>query len=71
MGENAVRPKSDNTIPIVQHYVRDYMVRRWGTELADDIKPLAVQQWLLSLKNDKGLAWTTVPAADRGTVRRS
>jgi integrase len=60
MGENAVRPKSDNTIPIVRHYVRDYLVKRWGTDLADEIKPLAVQQWLLSLRNDKGLAWTTV-----------
>lgn len=60
MGENAVRPKSDNTIPIVEHYVRDYMVMRWGSEIAEEIKPLAIQQWLLSLRNDNGLAWPTV-----------
>jgi hypothetical protein len=42
MGENAVRPKSDNTIPIVEHYVRDYMVKRWGTAIADEIRPLEV-----------------------------
>ncbi|RZU28988.1 hypothetical protein [Edaphobacter modestus] len=56
MGENAVRPKSDNTIPIIEHYVRDYMIKRRGKELADHIKPLPIQQWLLSLRNEKGPA---------------
>jgi len=27
-GSDAVRPKSVNTIPIVEHYVRDYLVSR-------------------------------------------
>ena len=27
-GEDAVRPKSENTIPIVQHHVRDYLIAR-------------------------------------------
>ena len=39
-GEDAVRPKSVNTIPIVEHYVRDYLIARWGNELASDIGPL-------------------------------
>jgi hypothetical protein len=30
MGENAMRLKSDNTLPIVEHYVRDYMTKGWG-----------------------------------------
>jgi hypothetical protein len=71
MGENAARPKSDNTIPIVEHYVRDYMVKRWGLELlADEIRPLAVQQWLLSLRNERALAWTTISEI-RQTLQRA
>ena len=59
-GSDAVRPKSVNTIPIVEHYVRDYLVSRWGREAADDIKPLELQRWLKSLHEDAGLAWTTI-----------
>jgi hypothetical protein len=39
-GADAVRPKSANTIPIVEHYVRDYLVKRFGEQIAEDIKPL-------------------------------
>lgn len=56
---DAVRPKSANTIPIVKHYVMDYLVPRWGGEIAEDIKSFDIQKWLMSLHNDKGLAWTT------------
>jgi integrase len=59
-GEDAVRPKSDTTIPNVQRYVRKYLVARFGQEIAEDIKPLAIQRWLKSLHADRGLAWTTV-----------
>lgn len=59
MGEGAVRPKSANTIPIVTHYVRDYLIHQWGNRRADDIKPTEIQQWLKSL-HDSGLAWTTI-----------
>lgn len=59
-GADAVRQKSANTIPIVQHYVRDYLIARWGEQLAEDIKPIEIQRWLVSLHNDQGLAWTTV-----------
>jgi hypothetical protein len=45
-GEDAVRQKSVNTIPIVEHYVRDYLVARWGNELASDIRPLEIQRWM-------------------------
>ena len=30
-GEYAVRPKSDNTITITNHIVRDYLMSRWGS----------------------------------------
>jgi integrase len=59
-GEDAVRPKSDTTIPNVKRYVRKYLVARFGQEIAEDIKPLTIQLWLKSLHSDKGLAWTTV-----------
>jgi len=68
-GEDAVRPKSENTTPIVEHYVRDYLIARWGDAIADDIKPLEIQRWLKSLNTDKELAWTTV-AKIRGIMRR-
>jgi integrase len=68
-GEDAVRPKSVNTIPIVEHYVRDYLIARWGTEIADDIKPLELQRWLKSLHTEKKLAWTTI-AKIRGIMLR-
>ncbi len=44
IGADAVRPKSANTIPIVEHYVRDYLVKRFGEQIAEDIKPLEIQR---------------------------
>jgi hypothetical protein len=55
-GADAVRPKSVNTIPIVEHYVRDYLIARWGKEIADDMKPLGIQRWLKALHTEKGLS---------------
>jgi integrase len=68
-GADAVRPKSANTIPIVEHYVRDYLADRWGQEVAEDIKPLEVQRWMKFLHDQKGLAWTTI-AKIRGIMLR-
>lgn len=68
-GDDAVRPKSVNTVPIVEHYVRDYLIARWGDEIAEDIKPLEIQRWLKSLHTDKELAWTTI-AKLRGILHR-
>jgi integrase len=68
-GEDAVRPKSANTIPIVEHYVRDYLIQRFGENIAEDIKPLEIQKWLKSLNETNGLAWTTV-AKIRGLMLR-
>src|ERR1041385_6346841 len=36
-GEDAVRPKSQNSASIMEHIVRDYLIARWGNEIADDI----------------------------------
>ena len=59
-GADAVRPKSVNTVPIVEHYVRDYLCDRWGAQIAEDIKPLELQRWLKSLHDEDKLAWTTI-----------
>ena len=43
-GDDAGRPKSANTIPIVAHYVRDYLIPRWGNESAESIKTIEIQR---------------------------
>ncbi|HTV55358.1 MAG TPA: site-specific integrase [Terriglobia bacterium] len=68
-GADAVRPKSVNTIPIVEHYVRDYLINRFDESIAEDIKPLEIQKWLKSLHDGNGLAWTTVSKI-RGIMHR-
>ena len=68
-GTDAVRPKSVNTVPIVEHYVRDYLIPRWGNELAESIRSLEIQRWLKSLHEQNGLAWTTI-AKIRGIMLR-
>jgi len=68
-GADAVRPKSANTIPIVEHYVRDYLIKRFGEAIAEDVKPLEIQKWLKSLNETKGLAWTTISKI-RGLMHR-
>src|SRR5271157_5836567 len=68
-GDHAVRPKSENTIIITKHIVRDYLVSRWGNEIAEDIKPLDIQCWFRSLHVDSGLAWTTISKM-RGVMSR-
>ena len=68
-GADAVRPKSANTIPIVEHYVRDYLVNRFGEAIAEDIKPLEIQKWLKSLNETNGLAWPTISKI-RGLMHR-
>ncbi len=68
-GENALRPKSDNTIAVTEHIVRNYLVPRWRNQIADDVKSLDIQLWLKSLHDDKKLAWTTISKM-RGVMSR-
>jgi len=68
-GSDAVRPKSENTTGITEHIVRDYLIARWGGEIAEDIKPLDIQRWLKSLNTESKLAWTTI-AKMRGVMSR-
>ncbi len=46
-GVDAVRPKTERTILNTEHIVRAYLIPRWGEEIADDIKPLDIQRWLI------------------------
>jgi integrase len=68
-GEDAVRPKSDTTIPNVERYVRKYLVARFGQQIAEDITPLEIQRWMKSLHSERKLAWTTISKI-RGIMRR-
>ena len=68
-GEDAVRPKSVNTTQHVECVVRQYLIPRFGDEIAEDIKPLDIQRWFKSLHTDKALAWTTISKM-RGILRR-
>ena len=69
-GQDAVRPKSEGTELNMNHIVRGYLIPRFGTEIAEDIKPLDIQRWLKSLHTDRGLAWTTVSKI-RGVMLRA
>lgn len=68
-GADAVRPKSENTTANTAQIVRDYLISRWGDEIPEDIKPLAIQRWLKSLNTESKLAWTTISKI-RGIMSR-
>jgi integrase len=59
-GVDALRPKSVNTTSHVEQVVRAYLVPRFGTELAEDVKALDIQRWLKSLHDSNRLAWPTI-----------
>ena len=43
--EVTARPKSENTKPILEHYLRDVLIAKWRDEIAEDIEPLEMQKW--------------------------
>jgi integrase len=58
--EVTASPKSDNTMPILAHYVRDTLIAKWGEQIAEGIEPLEIQKWFNSLHNKDEYKWTTV-----------
>jgi integrase len=62
-------PKSENTKPILEHYVRDILVAKWGNQIADHIEPLEIQKWFNVLHNKEEYGWTTVSKI-RGIMNR-
>jgi integrase len=69
VGPDALRPKSERTALYLNQIVRAYLVPEWGDSVADDIKPIDIQNWLKSLHTSNGLAWTTV-SKFRGVMLR-
>lgn len=67
--EVTASPKSDNTKPILEHYVRDTLIGKWGDQIAEDIEPLEIQKWFNRLHNKDEYEWTTVSKI-RGIMNR-
>jgi integrase len=67
--EVTASPKSENTKPILEHYVRDILVAKWVNQVADDIEPLEIQKWFNRLHNKDEYAWPTVSKV-RGIMSR-
>ncbi|HWO38126.1 MAG TPA: hypothetical protein VNO32_55835 [Candidatus Acidoferrum sp.] len=61
--------QSENTKPILDHYVRDFLIAQWGDQIAENIEPLEIQKWFNALHNKKGYGWTTVSKI-RGIMNR-
>jgi len=58
--EVTASPKSENTKPILEHYVRHVLVAKWRDEVAESIEPLEIHRWFNRLHNKDEYAWTTV-----------
>jgi hypothetical protein len=67
--EVTASPKSENTKPILEHYVRDTLIATWGNQIAEDIEPLEIQMWFNRLHNKEDYGWTTVSKI-RGIMNR-
>jgi integrase len=67
--EVTASPKSENTKPILEHYVRDILIAKWGGEIAEDIEPLEIQKWFNRLHHKDDYTWTTVSKI-RGIMNR-
>ena len=67
--EVTASPKSENTKPILDHYVRDFLIAEWGDQIAEDIEPLEIQKWFNALHYKKEYRWTTVSKI-RGIMNR-
>ena len=67
--EVTASPKSENTKPILEHYVRDILIAKWRDEVAEDIEPLEIQKWFNRLHNKDDYAWPTVDKI-RGIMNR-
>jgi hypothetical protein len=57
--EVTTSPKSENTKPILDHDVRDFLIAEWSDQIAEDIEPFEIQKWFNALHNKKEYGWTT------------
>ena len=54
------KKKANGTVYVIQHNLDTYCLPRWGTTVVREIKPKALEEWLVYLHVKKGLGWTTV-----------
>jgi integrase len=54
------KKKTNGTVYVIRHNLEEYCVPRWGNTPICEIKPKALEEWLLYLHEKKGLGWTTV-----------
>ena len=52
--------RADGTVYVITHNLDAYCLPRWGTTVVREIKPKALEEWLVYLHEKKGLGWTTV-----------
>jgi len=54
------KKKATGTVYVIQHNLDTYCLPRWGKTVVSEIKPKALEEWLVYLHEEKGLGWTTV-----------
>jgi hypothetical protein len=54
------KKKANGTVYVIRHNLEEYCLPRWGKTVVCEIKPKALEEWLVYLHEEKGLGWTTV-----------
>jgi hypothetical protein len=54
------KQKANGTVYTITHNLEDYCLPRWAKTVVREIKPKALEEWLVFLHEERGLAWVTV-----------
>lgn len=57
------RPKTKGTIETYQYHLDTHILPRWGDIIAEEIKPLAIRNWLYDLHDGQDYEWPTCSKA--------
>jgi integrase len=61
MGQKTLaKKKAKGTVYVIRHNLDTYCLPRWAKTVVCEIKPKALEEWLVFLHEKKGLGWTTV-----------
>jgi hypothetical protein len=52
--------KASGTVAVIQHNLETHCMPRWRNTQVLKIEPDSMEEWLLSLHQEKMLAWTTI-----------
>jgi integrase len=52
--------KASGTVAVIRHNLETHCMPRWRNTPVGEIQPESVEEWLLSLHQEKKLAWTTI-----------